>query len=101
MFKWLTDYKLYLVRKKKKASSDPYIEIISEGIDSVGRIKIEFDWNTAFILHLRNNGFEGTSEEEIIQKWFQAITLSHSDILLDDDLLASRAKITPANHPDL
>lgn len=100
MFKWLKDYKEYVARKNKKASSEPYIEIISEGIDPVGRVKIEFDWNTAFILQLRKNGFEGSSEEEIIQKWFQAITLSHSDILFDDEL-ATRAKINPAEHPDL
>lgn len=102
MFKWLTDFKNYRKRKNKKESDEPYIEIISEGIDSVGRLKIEFDWNTAFIIDLRKNGFDGDSEEEIVQKWFQAITRSHLDIFLEDDNeLALKAKINPEEHPGL
>ncbi len=102
MLKWYNDYKQYRQKKSKRESNEPYIEIISEGIDSVGRLKIEFDWNKAFIMDLRKNGFEGNSEEEIVQKWFQAITRSHLDIFLEeDDALAAQAKINPTGHPDL
>ena len=103
MFKWLTDYRAFKAKKKKKESDEPYIEIVSEGIDPIGRLKMEFDWNEAFIIDLRKNGFDGDSEEEIIQKWFQAITQSHLDILLDsnDEELALRAKINSEEHPNL
>jgi len=30
----------------------------------------ELDWNEYFVLMLRNNGYTGTSEEEIVDQWF-------------------------------
>lgn len=30
----------------------------------------ELDWNEHFVLMLRNNGYTGTSEEEIVDQWF-------------------------------
>jgi len=102
MFKWFKQFKEYKERKTKKESDKPYIEIISEGIDSVGRLKIEFDWNTAFIMDCRRNGFNGSSEEEIIQKWFQAITADNMAKILDeDDINAAKAAINSESHPDL
>jgi len=102
MFKWLKQYSEYRSRQKKKNSGEPYIEIISEGVDPMGRVKIEFDWNDAFIAHLRKNGFDGRSEEEVIEGWFQAITKSNlADFLEEDQLLAEQTRINPTGHPDL
>ena len=102
MFKWLKNYKDYIVRVNKRHSDKPYIEIISEGIDPMGRVRMEFDWNPAFIRELRDNGFRGDTEEDIVHNWFTTITISRAaDFLEEDDELALRTKINPAEHPDL
>ena len=41
MFKWIKNYKDFLVRERKKKSSEPYIEILSEGVDPMGRVKMD------------------------------------------------------------
>ncbi len=83
MFSWFKNLKLNQARKIKKNSNEPYVEIISEGIDEMGRLKFEFDWNKAFISNLYSNGYTGSSEEEIVQKWFQSITTSNLGKLSD------------------
>ena len=50
-------------------STDPYVEIKSADFDPKKGMKIELDWNDAFIDYLRKNGYVGTSEEALVQKW--------------------------------
>jgi predicted small metal-binding protein len=101
MLKWLISIKTYFDRRKKKNSSEPYVEIISEGIDNLGRLRIEFDWNDAFIKNLRDHNFDGNSEEEIVKQWFEAITNDHMKTIVENNVLATKAKISSESHPDL
>ena len=47
----------------------PQVAIIGDGIDSSRGIRIELDWNPAFVQYLRASGFDGPDEETIVQKW--------------------------------
>lgn len=91
----------FITPANPKDSNEPYIEIISQGMDAMGRIRIEFDWNDAFIKNLRDNGFDGDDEESVVQAWFRAITYDNMNKIIEDDNLAAQAKINPAEHPDL
>lgn len=48
---------------------EPWVRVVGENIDPVKGIQIELDWNDAFVVYLRNNGYTGSSDEAIVQKW--------------------------------
>lgn len=49
--------------------TEPWVNMRSTGYDPIKGFRVELDWNDAFIQYLRDNGFVGQSEEEIVQKW--------------------------------
>ena len=73
MFDWLkkknNNPKLSLEEAKEKASKNPWVTIIGESVDPEKGIKLELDWNEAFIKYLKTNGYNGASEEMIVGKW--------------------------------
>lgn len=60
-------------KKKKEATS--YVSIIGDKIDPEHGIELKLDWNDEFIAYLKANGFTGTSDELIIQKWLHFMSL--------------------------
>lgn len=54
----------------------PYINITNIEMDTkgVGTHSIEFDWNDKFIQHLKDNGFTGNTDEELVDKWFVTVS---------------------------
>lgn len=63
------------------ASAEPWVEIYSESFDPTKGIKLELDWNDAFIQYLRDNGITGIDEDTIVQKWLAVISLDLSQQL--------------------
>lgn len=62
-------------RENKKKSSEPWVEIISENYDEATKqVQINLDWNPAFIKMLRQNGYTGRDEAEIVDKWFKRLS---------------------------
>lgn len=102
MFSWLSA--VY----HKRFSRKPWINVVSEGMDSSGQAKVEFDWNDAFIMHLKANGFNAAaSEEEIVREWFQALHNEQIATLIAevqeerDRLQMTGSNVISAQHPDL
>lgn len=62
-------------REKKlyKDSKEPWVVIRGESIDPVKGLKLELDWNEAFIHHLRAQGVKGTSDEDVVAFWLTMI----------------------------
>jgi hypothetical protein len=62
------------VRKKRqpKVHEEPNVEIKKIVFDynnpAIG--SFELDWNHEFISMLKNNGYHGSTEEEIVNRWF-------------------------------
>lgn len=50
-------------------SPEPQVIIKSVDYDETQGIKLELDWNDAFVNYLTMNGFAGASDEEIVQRW--------------------------------
>ena len=63
--------------KNKKESKEPYFNLISSGVNEDGVVKLEVDWNDAFIKELRKQGFKGINDEELIQTYV-AMIAKHS-----------------------
>lgn len=62
---------------KKKASilKEPYVNVLSMDINSELPTQgaFELDWNEEFIKMLHNAGFTGTSDEDVVNKWFNGV----------------------------
>ena len=64
-----------LDKANKKNSDEPWVDIESEGYDNDNKqVSMTLDWNAAFIKMLRQNGYSGASEQEIVDKWFKQLS---------------------------
>jgi len=55
--------------REAKLSREPWVIIKGMVNDPVKGIKIELDWNDAFIQYLKENGYTGTDENQLIQQY--------------------------------
>jgi len=62
---------------KEKATSkeEPYISVVNTHVnkDNVRNGFFELDWNDIFVLQLRQQGYQGSTDEEVVDKWFQEL----------------------------
>lgn len=56
-------------------NKEPYIYIrnLQFNVDNTNNHSLEFDWNQFFIEDLRKNGYTGSTDEELVDKWFVAL----------------------------
>ena len=63
--------------KKELATErgEPYVEIISVDIDpdNIGQGAFELEWNDIFLAKLLRAGYEGKTDEDIVDRWFQDV----------------------------
>jgi len=54
------------------ANGEPYINVIQLEVDkgTPGIGSFELDWNVYFISYLREHGYEGKTDEQIVDRWF-------------------------------
>lgn len=51
-----------------KESEDPWVEI--EGwVETAQGVRVELEWNDAFVAYLREQGIPGTDEDQVVQRW--------------------------------
>ena len=66
----------------------PYIAITNIEFDPENGIGMEFDWNEYFIEELKESGFKGNSDQDLVDDWFNsfsAMVASQSDkVILTD-----------------
>lgn len=56
-------------RVAKRNAKEPWIEITSESFDANKGIAIGLDWNDAMIQYLKDNGINGSTDEDIVRKY--------------------------------
>lgn len=71
-------------REQMKNSDKPWVEVISMVEDPTQGAKIELDWNDAFIVYLKNNGFTGITDDQIIQKYIAVLL---RNIVLETEMM--------------
>ena len=54
------------------ANKEPWVAVLNTHVnpESPRNGFFELDWNEYFVLMLRNNGYTGVTEEEIVDQWF-------------------------------
>jgi hypothetical protein len=76
-------YKEYSM--KMKSSSEPWVDIVGIAEDPEKGIRIELDWNNAFVKHLRENGYKGADDETVVQRYVAVLARSVAEDMEDGD----------------
>jgi len=69
---------------KMKASDEPWVIIKAMVPDTKKGIKVELDWNDAFIKHLRANGYTGPDDDTVIQRYVAVLSKQVAEDMADD-----------------
>jgi len=80
-----TSIKRFFIKKQVEASDEPMIKIVSSGIDKNGKVKIEFEWNSHFIQHLRDHGFTAATEDELVQLYLASLVSPQQLAIMEED----------------
>ena len=61
--------------KKKTKSEEPRVEVLNMIVnpDNPRNGFFELDWNDEFVNMLKQHGYLGASDEEIVDRWFQTL----------------------------
>lgn len=68
---------LAVEKTRRYDSPEPWVEIVSDSYDpELRQVRIKLDWNKAFIVMLRKNGYTGRDDQELVDKYFKSISES-------------------------
>lgn len=58
--------------KSMKNNPEPWVNVVQANVDPSNPKQgyFELEWNPAFVLFLRNNGYNGATPEDIVDQWF-------------------------------
>ncbi len=61
--------------KKKNKSKEPWVKVLNMNVnqDNPRNGFFELDWNNEFVNMLKQHGYLGQSDEEIVDRWFQTL----------------------------
>ena len=62
-------------KERATENGQPYVNIISVDIDAdnPSQGSFELDWNVYFVAKLRSMGYPGTTDETVVDLWFQSV----------------------------
>lgn len=69
--------------EKMKASSEPWVDIKGDLIDTKDGVRTELDWNDAFVKYLRDQGITGADDEQVVQHWVTLLLRDMADRMED------------------
>ena len=67
----------------QKPAEEPRVEWKSGSIDPIMGLSMQLDWNDEFIIYLRQSGYTGSSDEDIVQQWLSVIAKQQAENLKD------------------
>jgi len=70
--------RLRLLQEEKKAATKakkPWVAVLNTHVNhhDIKNGFFELDWNNEFVNMLQQSGYQGQSEEEIVDRWFQTL----------------------------
>lgn len=63
-------------REYFKNSPTPWVKLVSDEFDPKHGFKISLDWNDAFVEKLRQSGYTGVDDNQLVQKWLAQTALN-------------------------
>ncbi len=70
------EYEEYVA--KMKESKEPWVDVTGWSETDQG-VKVELEWNDAFVDYLRANGVTGADDEQVVQKWVTLLLRDMAD----------------------
>ena len=60
---------------KKRKSQEPWVKVLNMNVnqDNPRNGFFELDWNDEFVNMLKQHGYQGQTDEEIVDRWFQTL----------------------------
>lgn len=60
-------------KERATEAKEPWVEVLDTHVnkENVRNGFFELDWNEYFVLQLRSNGYQGETDESIVDQWFQ------------------------------
>lgn len=60
-------------KERATEAKEPWVEVLDTHVnkENVRNGFFELDWNEYFVLQLRSNGYQGETDEAIVDQWFQ------------------------------
>lgn len=71
--------------KENEESKEPWAIFEIAGIEDDGRIKVQFNWNSAFITAISEMGFEAETEDDAVQLFFYTSQMRPTELSPDLD----------------
>ena len=62
-------------KKKTTKSEEPWVKVLNMNVNPENPRNgfFELDWNKEFVNMLQQNGYQGDTEEQIVDRWFQTL----------------------------
>lgn len=64
-----------LAAEKAAMIIEPNVTVRSSGIAPDGQVRLELDWNDEFIEHLKEQGYTGTDDEDLVNQWLNSMMM--------------------------
>ena len=80
---------------EQEAAEEPWAVFEVMGFEEDGRIKVSFNWNSAFITKIHALGFQAETEEDSVQLFFYASQMKPTELAGGDNGVGTDA------HPQL
>jgi hypothetical protein len=69
-----------------KAQQEPWVDIKGWVESPEHGLKIELDYNAAFVTYLRDAGIKGIDDDQIVQKWLAMVSQDVSNNILEQEI---------------
>lgn len=63
---------------KMKGSTDPWVEI-QGWTETAHGVRVELEWNDAFVLYLKEQGVTGADDDQVVQRWITLLLRDMAD----------------------
>ena len=92
-------------KEEATEKKEPWVNVIKMGIDPENVVQgyFELDWNDEFVQYLMVQGIAGDSDEDVVNKWFNAVcrtVLLQENADLDYGLQQGRQDVLVATRND-
>lgn len=80
-----------------KTSPEPWVNVVNTDFDADNPRQgyMELEWNPAFVVFLKQHGYQGKNDEEIVDQWFTELCKNIGAQMDEDAKFVADADILP------
>ena len=82
---WGEPLPVELVKEDQELGTKGHVKIVGAAKTKDEHVEITLEWDDEFVAFLREHGYTGGSEEEIVYKWFRDLEAQVRVMLMEED----------------